>query len=487
MSGLIFVTVVLMPFIWSGLVAGLRRVLRQTTETPEDSVEKSLLTIMLTPIGLGVILLIVSRFRPIPLPDMRTLVAHLPLSQAPAEAPLPVAVSAPVNHSFDILAWLVIAGWGIYAVGIIIKAVPLVLAFARLRRVVSLSKPSVVAGEAVRITEAPVPPLVWGRSTILLPESLTARFNSEDLRMIIQHERAHLHRGDTIWFAALSWIDVLLWFNPFVRQQTALCRMAAEIACDAAVTRDVPANSYARVLVRTLKHTAGDVRQYAPAVFSPVKSGDYRMRIRQIMRPEPPARKPLRGALYAILALIAVPVVFAQFAWSQGVQVKPPAEDLSIYSPGDGTVSRVFVDTDTWSYGKGINGRTHPLRIDIDHGDGITSTYTLINEKTDFKIGDKIVAGQLITKSGGEDKAFISGMGCLKKAENCNLSGGNGYSFKGGGTVMSHMVEFRRNGRVLRTDIFYYDPKEDIGIAQGHIKIASDIDARILKPQGTGR
>jgi len=486
MSSLIFVTLVLMPFIWSTLVSGLRRVLRQGAEIPDDGMEKGLLAILVAPIVIGMILLVLSRYKPIPLPDMQTLITHLSLSHASADLPKPVAVGVLMPHSVDILAWLVIAGWGIYAMGVVIKAVPLVLAFARLRRVVSLSRPSMIAGEMVRVTEAPVPPLAWGRSIILLPENLTTRFSNEDLQMIIHHERAHLHRGDTIWFAILGWVDALLWFNPFIRQQTARCRMAAEIACDAAVTRVASADTYARVLVRTLKHTAGDVRQYAPAVFSNVKSGDYRMRIRQIMHAGPAVRKSGRRALYAMLAVAAVPVLSAQFAWAQGVQVKSPAEDLSIYAPGDGTVSRVFVDTNTWSYGEGIKGRVHPLTIEIDHGDGFTSTYTLTNEKTDFKVGDQVVAGQLITKSGGEDHAYVKGMGCLK-AMSCDLSGGNGYSFKGGGTVMSHMVEFRRNGRVLRTDIFYYDPKEDIGIAQGHIKIGSDADARIMKPQGTGR
>ena len=153
------------------------------------------------------------------------------------------------------------------------------------------------------------------------------------LQMILSHEREHLKRGDSRWFVTLAVVDAVFWFNPFVRHQTRQCRLAAELACDAAVVASAPEmrGTYAEALVRVLKHAAGDVRQYAPTAFSPEKSGDYRMRISEIMRPPSRSGKP-RLIVAAVAAALIVPLGIAQFAWSQvqepaAAPLAPPAKD----------------------------------------------------------------------------------------------------------------------------------------------------------------
>jgi hypothetical protein len=475
-------TLLVTPFVWSAVVAGLRHALRPRAETPEDGVEKALLIVMLMPVVLGFVLLAISRFAPVSLPFVPFPVL---LQQAGTAAGL-VNTSEPKGlaaSGIDLMAWCIGIGWALYAAGVLIKVVPLVLAFIRLGRLVSASRLSEVAGEVVYATEAAVPPLAWGRETVLLPASLIEQFSEHDLLMIIRHEREHLRRGDTYWFAALSWIDALLWFNPFIRQQTAQCRIAAEIACDAAVAQAAPAarEAYARVLVQTLKHTAGDVRQYAPAVFSPMKSGDYRMRILQIMHADATARKPRRRWLYAGLIAAALPVVFAQLAWSQGRQRLPSADEV-VYAPGKGTIVQVHQvtsdDPDMVVYG---NARI--IAVKIDHGAGVVSDFTV--ENTDLKVGDKVYRGQVISKSGPPVVTVIKlaeATGTVTKS-NCPASatgpagdpwcvlGNHITSFKDSRQFIAwgDKTELRVNGRKIRADMIYSDPKAEIAFAQGHV------------------
>jgi predicted neutral ceramidase superfamily lipid hydrolase len=159
MSGMALLTVFVVPFIWSAIVSGLRRIMRQRPEAPDDGFEKQQLLILLTPVVLGLGLLILSRFLPVHIPQMALPLQFIAHDVSPAASPVTGTVA---KQSLDIGLWSVITVWTVYVAGVAVKAVPLVLAFARLRRIVALAKVSEIAGEGVRITEAPVPPLAWG-------------------------------------------------------------------------------------------------------------------------------------------------------------------------------------------------------------------------------------------------------------------------------------------------------------------------------------
>ncbi|MGZ3306277.1 MAG: M23/M56 family metallopeptidase [Asticcacaulis sp.] len=449
MTELFAVTILLLPFMWSALASGLRR-LSVRGETPDDAAEKRQLLIMIAPVVAGLVFIAVSRIAPAHL----HLPSPLPVFEADGEGPTVMAATthAATPPGLDWAAMIAPGLLVIYTTVAVIRVATLIFAFARLSHIVRRSRLSQVAGETVRITAAPVPPLAWSRNTILLPQNLAASFSDDELRIIVRHERAHLDRSDPLYFAALGWIEAMLWFNPFVRVQTARCRMAAEIACDAAVLRGTPVSreTYARVLIGTLKHTAADVRpgkaSHAPAVFSNVKSGDYRMRIEQIMYAGNVKRNP-RPRLYAALGIAALPFLFAQLAWSQGAgsgTAKPPVAwshdavphdsgtlavrenailSLSpvdapvtspygmrrdplgrgmrfhggvdfavpagtpIHAPGNGTAGAIYSDPG--------DGKV----LEIAYGGGVTTRMTHLS-RISVKWGDKVKAGDVVATSG---------------------------------------------------------------------------------------
>ena len=439
----LFVTILALPGAWSAVIAGLRRL--HGDNRPEDITEKVWLAVCLAPVMIGIAVALWFWLAPVemPMPALARVVSYL--GSAVAETPIKAEPARSTHvHWVDLLC---LAFAALYISGFALAAVPLIRAYVRVSRIVKFARRVEVAGEPVFVTGAAIPPLALGRSVILMPETIVKRFSVGDLQLILRHEAAHLHRRDPLWFTALAWIDVIFWFNPFVRGQTARCRAAAEIACDAAVLRGAPTmrESYARVLLRVLKHTAGDVRQYAPAAISPVKSGDYRMRLKEIMHARPRRRKPMVW-LCAAMAAAAIPISAAQLAWSQTLSpahlspmsatapertTKAPAlEDFSI-QPVDGPVSenfgmRLHPKTGQAKFHQGIDFPVAigtPVRavahgtvsyagergaygtvVEIEHESGRMTRYAHL-QSISIAAGQAVVAGQVIAQSGNSGQS----------------------------------------------------------------------------------
>lgn len=321
MNEQVLLVVLLVPFAWSATFVAARRLAENPT--PDDRTKKYQLLIMVTPILLGVAWLACARFLPISLP-MPVPILDEGGSVAPIAPALIAAQTA--KAAIDPKPWLFAGLLLIWAFGALVQVLRLMIALVRVGHVVRHASRGEIDGVSVRFTQKALPPLAWGRSTILLPTSLTAQMAPDELRLIVRHEQAHLARQDPLYFAALSLLDALTWFNPFLMAQTRRCRLAAELACDAAESGKtaIERESYARVLIWTLKHTAGNLRSHAPAAISKgtsgsnAKSGDFHMRLNEIMHASPIAHKPKHIWLYGALAAALVPVAGLQFAWAQG-------------------------------------------------------------------------------------------------------------------------------------------------------------------------
>jgi len=295
---------IVIPFVWSAAIVALRR-----QRTPDDAEEKTALLLMLAPVVLGGLALLLPGWMPVHV--------ALPVIGHMSVPPSPVPHALAAGARFDAVLWLAVGCVAVYVSGVLVKGARLWLTFARLRQVAATARRVTIAGHAVSVTPAAVPPLAWGRGTVILPDSMTEAFTAADLGLIIRHETAHLRRGDPLWFAALSWIEALLWFNPFVRAQIQRCRLAAELACDAVVA---PASreTYADVLLRTLRLTSAHALSCVPAVDS---CGDYRMRLTRIMTAAPARTSAHWLAAAAVVAVL--PVTAAQFAWAQSAAPDP--------------------------------------------------------------------------------------------------------------------------------------------------------------------
>lgn len=87
-----------------------------------------------------------------------------------------------------------------------------------------------------RVKEVPelMGPAVFGlfRSTICLPLGATSALSSQELRLILRHELAHVRRRDAWLYTVASIAQSLHWFNPLAWIATSRLRLYVEAAAD---------------------------------------------------------------------------------------------------------------------------------------------------------------------------------------------------------------------------------------------------------------
>jgi murein DD-endopeptidase MepM/ murein hydrolase activator NlpD len=431
----------LLPFLWTIAASALRTLShgRRGDAGYTDRVEKLVLALLLAPSVMGAAAVIAtlapaSPSAPPPLIDFGFV-------EVAAGAPIARAQSAPavtfpwVRAGVSIFTWL-------YNGGALIAAIRLTGAQLRLLRIAARAQDaSAQWGKGVAVADTDAPPFVGARGKIILPRALIAALTPAQIALVVAHERSHVRRGDAFYYAMLAWADALFWFNPFVRAQTRRCRLAAELACDAAVTAAAPEmrRAYAQALIAALQHTAGDALQCAPAVFSTRIAGEHRMRISQIMHGVVSRRKHSARAVYVAACIIAAPFSAVQIAIAQ-TDAKPrpdeaPSASQAVVAAGTTfsvaplageVVSKFGPRTDPFTGGPqfhtGVDysapegaaivapaaGRVtrmdshrsgHGKLLEIDHGGGLVTRYTHLSA---FEVdeGQQVAAGQMIARVG---------------------------------------------------------------------------------------
>jgi beta-lactamase regulating signal transducer with metallopeptidase domain len=90
------------------------------------------------------------------------------------------------------------------------------------------------------------------RPRVIVPSDFDERFDVEERRLILAHERAHLLRGDAQINALIALSTCLCWFNPLAHVAAFAMRRDQELACDAAVLARRPEakRSYAATLLK---------------------------------------------------------------------------------------------------------------------------------------------------------------------------------------------------------------------------------------------
>lgn len=161
-------------------------------------------------------------------------------------------------------------------------------------------------------------PGVWRtrRPVLVLPRSVAAQLDDEELETVLLHELAHVERRDNLWGNFQTTLECVFWFNPLVWFVGRRMLAERERACDERVLEaGGAAGAYAAGILKVVRFCSG----WRVAGVSGAASGsNLRRRIEMIMRGEVGAsrvrawhRALVSGAAAAALLLTACAGIFS--------------------------------------------------------------------------------------------------------------------------------------------------------------------------------
>jgi beta-lactamase regulating signal transducer with metallopeptidase domain len=280
------------------------------------------------------------------LPLLRWLVPALQLPLLPPEAALPVgtpppeafAASAPASQGSSVPASPEAAGWGsvllaAYAFGAVALLLRIAAGRWMLARLWRDAEPA--ADEAwetllsrlsrelrltrrveLRIAPGPVMPMTWGTLAprLLLPAEASG-WPTEQRRLVLLHELAHVARRDSLSRSAASLACALYWFHPGAWFAARRMRIEQEHAAD---DRVLTAGGSAQAYARSLLHLARGMGGRPQPALAATMAGTCQLerRLASITRParrDPPnaafiSSSAALAALATLVAAAAVPV-----------------------------------------------------------------------------------------------------------------------------------------------------------------------------------
>lgn len=104
----------------------------------------------------------------------------------------------------------------IYMAGVLISVIWMTAKRLRLRKAVAGMKKISLGQFQVRITDTNITPFTAGLISpeIVLPRIMTVHYSSEELNLVIEHEKTHIRLGHLWFYWAWDLVRCLLWPNP---------------------------------------------------------------------------------------------------------------------------------------------------------------------------------------------------------------------------------------------------------------------------------
>ncbi|MEM1381263.1 MAG: M23/M56 family metallopeptidase [Pseudomonadota bacterium] len=412
----------IIPMLFTWILTAVRSLSERGRPVFFDGPEKAVLVIMLFPYALGFVLLAVQPTAP---------GVFAPLGQLPIlesfESGDGRALSG--DERSWVIPWrrVVLSLFAVYAAIALAQMIRVVHALYRLHRVAARAE--VISGDGdVHLTDDIPSPLAVFPGRVLLPRSLYNDLRTDEIAMIIRHERHHIARGDHLFFPWLAVLDSVFWGCPVMRRQTTRCRLAAELACDrAALGPDAASRrAYGALIVRIGNGDARESAHPVPSLFSATPKGVLAMRLTTLFNPA----KNRTSKRHIFLAAVAVLTPFAGIQWASaqssgegsftvmpmtegrvtsrfGLRKHPFSDEhlhhhgidiaapigTPIQAPGPGIVTRVE-----------INHKGYGRLLDITHADGTVTRYAQL-ERFHVGIGDRVSAGQKIAEVGNSGRS----------------------------------------------------------------------------------
>jgi beta-lactamase regulating signal transducer with metallopeptidase domain len=221
-----------------------------------------------------------------------------------------------------------VAVWTLLATGALAIGALAALRFRRFGRLLACARPapacvgdrvsSLAAQLGVRrvppvlLLPARIPPMLWPARrgpAVLMPESLIADLQADELDALLAHELAHVRRRDH-WVRLLEIAaTAFFWWYPVTWWARRALRRAEERCCDEWVLRVLPrsAQAYANGLLKSLTFVADSPLPAVASGLGPVEDLEARLKEILMTRPAPQLAVPIRFAL-AVAAVLGLAV-----------------------------------------------------------------------------------------------------------------------------------------------------------------------------------
>ena len=164
-----------------------------------------------------------------------------------------------------------------YLIGMMITVSLIIWKHKKLHRLVSHMEKGRIDGQEIYINEMAVTPFTTGliHAKTVVPRGMLQNFRTEELKVILCHERAHIRLGHLWCYLLWDMIRVLLWLNPFLTVCRRHFREDMEDICDKVTIQksDMAAYEYGMLLLKCVKFLKSENLEMA-AAFSGEK--DYR-------------------------------------------------------------------------------------------------------------------------------------------------------------------------------------------------------------------
>lgn len=159
----------------------------------------------------------------------------------------------------------------------------------------------------------------WGvlRPRVLLPAQAAA-WPAARIRLVLDHELAHIARRDWLWQIGADLLRTLYWFNPLFWIACRRLRRESEQACDDAVLESgVPGRDYAAQLLEIATESRRPGPRWAPVV-PMARPSTLERRVAAMLNPRLDRRVPSRRALaVTFVMLVGITLSIASFSAAQ--------------------------------------------------------------------------------------------------------------------------------------------------------------------------
>ena len=144
-----------------------------------------------------------------------------------------------------------------YVFGIVLCAGGIYCRRRRLNRVIRRMEQEEICGQQVYINELPVTPFATGliHPRIVIPRIMKENFQTEELQIILLHERTHIHAGHLWFYAIWNMLWVILWPNLMFIVCRPLFQEDLEDICDRITMKKSGGGSerYGRILLKSMR------------------------------------------------------------------------------------------------------------------------------------------------------------------------------------------------------------------------------------------